>query len=167
MNDKNGLLIPATPIGIYDTLKVCRVRDVKLPEKAHRIDAGFDFFIPNDFKEQYLFYNNDILIPSGIKVIVPHGYALIAMNKSGVALKHKLQIGACVVDEGYTGEVHIHIYNFSHPNNAVKLVPGMKLVQFVLVRIGNHVIHEISSKDYEAITSAYERGDGAFGSTGA
>ena len=150
-----------------ETLKMCRVRDVRLPEKAHTTDAGFDFFVPNDFEPKTLFYNSDILIPSGIKVIVPHGYALIAMNKSGVAVKHKLQVGACVVEENHTGEVHMHIYNHSSPDNAVQIVPGMKIVQFVLVRIGNHSVEEISTKQYESETGITERGAGGFGSTGA
>lgn len=81
------------------TMKVCRVRDVKLPNKAHKIDAGFDFFIPNDFTPTVLEPGKDICIPSGVKVIVPHGYALIAKNKSGVATKKKLRTGACVAPD--------------------------------------------------------------------
>lgn len=82
-----------------NVMKVCRVRDVKLPNKAHNVDAGFDFFIPNDFQPYTLLQGNDICIPSGVKVIVPEGYALIAMNKSGVATKKKLRVGACVSPE--------------------------------------------------------------------
>ena len=39
-----------------------------------------------------------VLIPSGIHVKVPDGYALIYFNKSGVASKKHLHVGACVVD---------------------------------------------------------------------
>ena len=66
-------------------LYVTRVRDVKLPQRAHDEDAGYDFFVPNDFAPYTLLPGNDVLIPSGIKVIVPKGYALVAHNKSGVA----------------------------------------------------------------------------------
>jgi dUTPase len=51
------------------------------------------------------------LIPSGIKVDVPAGHALIAFNKSGVAVKKGLDVGACVVDVGYQGQVHISLTN--------------------------------------------------------
>ena len=80
-------------------LYFCKVRDVKSPVKAHPFDAGFDFFIPNDFGRRILPPGADILIPSGIKVDVPEGYALIAMNKSGIATKQKLRTGACVSPE--------------------------------------------------------------------
>ena len=85
-------------------LYVTRVRDVKLPQRAHDEDAGYDFYVPNDFAPYTLLPGNDVLIPSGIKVIVPKGYALVAHNKSGVATKLKLGHGAEVCDEGYSGE---------------------------------------------------------------
>lgn len=147
-----------------DTLKFCKVRDVKAPGKAHPEDAGFDFFIPNDFAPCHLAPGEDVLIPSGVKVIVPEGYALIAMNKSGVATKQKLRVGAAVVDAGYRGEVHIHLFNDGPSDSEVELTPGMKIVQFVLVQIGTHQAEEISVDDYAGYDS--ERGEGGFGSTG-
>ena len=80
-------------------IKFCKVRDVKTPNKGHTEDAGIDFFIPNDFKEQVLHPSEDILIPSGIKAIIPNGWCMIAFNKSGVATKMKLRAGACVSPE--------------------------------------------------------------------
>lgn len=71
----------------------------------------------------------------------------------------------CVVDEGYAGEVHIHLFNDGH--DAVLLEPGMKIVQFVLVRVGNHDVCEIGEAEYkEHMDKLYTRGEGAFGSTG-
>lgn len=147
-----------------DCLYFCKVRDVKSPVKAYYTDAGFDFFIPNDFGRRILPPGSDILIPSGIKVIVPEGYALIAMNKSGVATKMKLRTGACCVDQNYSGEVHIHLFNDG--SNDIALTGGMKIVQFVLVRIGNHQSYEISLEEYEKRMEESERGEGGFGSTG-
>lgn len=147
-----------------DRLYFCKVRDVKSPQKAHYCDAGFDFFIPNDFGKRILPPGSDILIPSGIKVDVPEGYALIAMNKSGVATKQKLRTGAAVVDQNYSGEVHIHLFNDGTYD--VILDGGMKIVQFVLVRIGNHQAFEISQDEYEERMKSSDRGEGGFGSTG-
>lgn len=147
-----------------DCLYFCKVRDVKSPIKAHPFDAGFDFFIPNDFGRRILPPGADILIPSGIKVDVPEGYALIAMNKSGIATKQKLRHGASVVDTGYSGEVHIHLFN-DGPTDMV-LEGGMKIIQFVLVKIGTHQSYEISPEEYEKRMTDFERGEGGFGSTG-
>ena len=97
-------------------LKVFKTRDVKTPERSGR-NAGFDFFIPNDIDHDpvlggfYINPQSHQSIPSGIKVNVPEGYALVAFNKSGIATKKGLQVGACVVDCGYQGEVHIHLTN--------------------------------------------------------
>ena len=70
----------------------------------------------------------------------------------------------CVVDEGYTGEVHIHLFNDGE--KCVQLLPGDKIVQFILVQIGDHIIQEVTPELYDEMTITYERGTGAFGSTG-
>lgn len=145
-------------------LYVTRVRDVKLPQRAHDADAGYDFFVPNDFAPYTLLPGNDVLIPSGIKVIVPKGYALVAHNKSGVATKLKLGHGAEVCDEGYAGEVHIHLVN--HGSDAVIIKPGMKVIQFLLLEVGKQVVIEIGNAEYEERMEQYTRGANGFGSTG-
>lgn len=144
-------------------LKYTKVRDVKDPIRAHRTDAGIDFFIPNDFEEVTLKSNEDVLIDSGIKVIVPEGYALIFKEKSGVAVKKKLTIGAAVVDSDYRGVVHFHLFN--NGLEPVTLCPGDKIIQGLLIPIALDELELISNDDY----SIYEtdRGEGGFGSTGA
>lgn len=149
---------------INGILYVTRVRDVKLPQRAHDEDAGYDFFVPNDFAPYTLLPGNDVLIPSGIKVIVPKGYALVAHNKSGVATKLKLGHGAEVCDEGYSGEVHIHLIN--HGSDAVIIKPGMKVIQFLLLEVGKQVVIEIGNAEYEERMEQYIRGANGFGSTG-
>lgn len=142
-----------------ETLKFQKLRDVKSPERGTTKSAGIDFFIPNDFAPKFLLPNQDIIIKSGIKTKLPKGYALIAFNKSGIA-KKGLSIGACVVDEDYTGEIHLHVYNRS--KSAIRLIPGMKLIQFILIPICYAELEECNHLDFE--TSM--RGEGAFGSTG-
>lgn len=80
-------------------MKFSKVREVKSPCRAHDTDAGIDFFIPEDFVSTKMKVGDSVLIPSGIKVNVPKGYMLTAFNKSGVATKKGLSVGACVVDE--------------------------------------------------------------------
>lgn len=143
-------------------MEFCRIRDVKPIEKAHNTDAGFDVFVPKDFN-YVLEAGADVLIPIGIKVNVPHGYALMVCNKSGIATKKKLRYGAHVIDEGFQNEVLIHLFNDG--DKAVVIEPDMKIAQMVLVKIGNHMAKEISKEDYEA-QDASERGQGGFGSTG-
>ena len=143
-------------------MKFAKTRDVKSPTRANPTDAGIDFFIPNDMPKVELRSGDKCLIPSGIKVDVPEGYALIAFNKSGIATGRELQVGACVVDCGYQGEVHFHLFNYG--NNVVWLHPGEKIVQFVLLPLGDPAVEEVKEKDL--YTEVSSRGEGGFGSTG-
>ena len=145
-------------------LQVTKIRDVKLPERTGS-NAGFDFFVPNDFISITLGKGENATIPSGIKVRLPKNYVLIAFNKSGIATKYGLNVGACVVDENYTGEIHLDIHNTS--NQYKTIVPGMKLMQFVLIAQEYHDIVEVKSEDeLYANFDIKERGEAGFGSTG-
>ena len=159
-------------------MKYAKVRDVKSPERGTGKSAGIDFFVPNDF-DAILYPHKDILIPSGIIVEIPENCMLMAADKSGVVTsKHAIKsnglipkneafdgsiiIGAKIIDEDYQGEIHIHLINTS--NYPVRILPGRKIAQFIIVPI----IYE----DFEQVpkgrlfTRASERGAGAFGSTG-
>ena len=89
-------------------MKVQKVRNVKTPNRGTSVSAGIDFYVPEDFETVTLNPGQSVLIPSGIKAQVPRGYALIAFNKSGVAVKQGLSVGACCVDEDYTGDTSSH-----------------------------------------------------------
>jgi dUTP pyrophosphatase len=141
-------------------MKIQKLREVKTPSRGTTASAGIDFFTPQDFPTKDLGPGESALIPSGIRVEVPRGYALVAFNKSGVATKQGLQVGACVVDEDYEGEVHLHMVNVSNKRQTIE--SGQKLVQFVLLPVNYsqiEVVDEINGRNTE-------RGAGGFGSTG-
>lgn len=143
-------------------LKISKVREVKTPTRGTSQSAGIDFYVPEDFLNHRLEPGDKAFIPSGIKVNVPEGHALIAFNKSGVALKKSLFIGACVVDEDYQGEVHLHVVNVGSETTTIE--PGEKLVQMVLVPVFYDIIEEVP--EVSLFTSKTQRGTGGFGSTG-
>ena len=143
-------------------MKISKIREVKTPTRANSTDAGIDFFVPEDQKNIKIFPGDSCLIPSGVKVNVPEGFALVAFNKSGVAVKKQLYAGACVVDCGYQGEVHINLTNVGKEEQYIK--PGDKIIQFVLLPLGPPNLFELEEDElYENESS---RGDGGFGSTG-
>jgi len=90
-------------------LHYTKIRDVKDPVRAHPTDAGIDFFVPNE-QAWNVKAHEDALIPSGIKLRLPEGYALIFFNKSSIPVKTGLIVGACVVDEKYFGDRGGRIY---------------------------------------------------------
>lgn len=147
---------------MVNSLRFSIVGNVQAPCRAHEHDAGIDFFVPNDFVETYIYPNDGIKIPTGVKVNIPEGTALMAFNKSGVATKHGLIKGAELADCGYQGELHIHVINTS--NKLVKISPGMKIIQFVLVPILTPALEQVPENELFAAKS--ERGEGGFGSTG-
>lgn len=127
----------------------------RLPERGSKQAAGYD-----------LFSAQDLVIPTGkralvrtdISIIIPKGtYARIA-PRSGLALKHGLNVGAGVVDIDYTGPVGVVLFNHGHEDFTVKT--GDKIAQLILERISNPKVVETQ----EVGTTA--RGASGFGSTG-
>jgi len=160
-------------------MKYTKIREVKSPSRGTEQSAGIDFFVPAEWNngEPYSVEpGGRVLIPSGIKVNVPSGYALIAFNKSGIASKTGMVVGACVVDEDYQGEVHINMINTNQPTHHhdgtvyatnpgyATITPGDKLVQFILVPVNYTNPEEVSME--ELYSEVSERGEGGFGSTG-
>lgn len=145
-------------------LRVVRIKDVKLPSRGHYPDAGIDFYIPKDYNETVMPHSNK-LIPSGVKVEIPIGYMGLFLNKSGVASKKELLIGAQLIDCYYSGEVHIDIHNVG--SNPIILEPDMKIAQMVLVPISHCQIMEIENENdlYDDFIDSSYRGSKGFGST--
>lgn len=143
-------------------MKIQKLREVKTPTRGTLDSAGIDLYIPKDFIQEpmVLAPGDSVFIPSGIKAHVPKGYAWIAMNKSGVAVKQGLSVGAQVVDCDYEGEIHIHVTNVSNKEQSIN--PEQKIIQMLLIRI--------NFEDVEVVELLEDRntnrGSGGFGSTG-
>lgn len=145
------------------SLLFTKTTDVKSPVRGHETDAGIDFFVPNDFGAVTLEPGQDVLIDAGIRVIVPKGYALIFKEKSGVATKRKLTVGACVVDSDYRGNVHLHLFNNGTETQMIEA--GDKITQGLVVPVSLCQTEEVSGEVYEEYCNT-ARGEGGFGSTG-
>ncbi len=72
-------------------------------------------------------------------------------------------MGACVVDEDYQGEIHLHLFN--NNQEVVNLEGGEKIVQFLLLSVKYPGVEVVPDK--ELFYSVTTRGAGGFGSTGA
>jgi len=139
----------------------------KMPVRAHATDAGMDLFFcppPNDMipsQIESIFPHGLAVLPTGLKIEVPEGYMLEIKNKSGIASKRGLLVGACVVDRGYTGEIFVNLHNPS--DRCQTLHAGDKIAQAVFVKITTDLVLVEAESIYDSETS---RGDGALGSTG-
>ena len=147
-----------------NNVRVFRTRpSAKLPLRAHTTDAGMDFFFaPIEGAAARIKPGQSVLLETGIKMEVPSGCMLQIMNKSGIASKRSLITGACVVDEGYTGEIFVNLHNIGKDTEFVE--PGQKIAQGVFIKIEKPLLQEIETDNiYDTGTS---RGSGALGSTG-
>lgn len=164
--------------------------EVKSPKGNPGKDAGIDFFCPEftpEFKAMFLAENGvasidesgdepcivipahgDVLINSGIYTRFDKNIAFIGFNKSGVATKRKLVVGACVDDASYEGLLHLHVINTSNEPQRIKF--GEKVVQFVPVMIdaSGFEVSDEKDVDFKEFFKDHnsDRKDGGFGSTG-
>ena len=157
--------------GISENINInfAKVADVKSPVRGTEKSAGLDFFIPNDWNDgdDYIVAAHEqIIIPSGIHIdMVGSGldnYMMVFQNKSGVATKRHLIVGAEIIDADYEGQLHINLHNIG--KDAVKISPGDKIIQGIIMAV-------IYADPYEfELTDLYKnnstRGTGGFGSTG-
>ena len=138
-------------------------KESKIPTRAHNLDAGADiYYNPQDDVSITIPPHSSALLPSGVKIEVPSGCMLQIMNKSGIAFKKSLIVGACVVDEGYTGEIFVNLHNVGKESQSI--APGQKIAQAVFVRIARPLLTEIENE--QIYDHAPTRGSGALGSTG-
>ena len=145
-------------------IEYVKVRDVKSPVRGTSLSAGLDFYVPNDYNTVTIEPNKSVLIPSGIHVKMDPEYVLIAFNKSGVASKKSLVIGAQVIDADYEGEVHINLHNVGSETQTLN--PGDKVTQFILLK--TNLANPVEYFNLESLysESKSERDTNGFGSTG-
>tara|TARA_R100000700_G_scaffold15869_1_gene21997 strand:+ start:324 stop:791 length:468 start_codon:yes stop_codon:yes gene_type:complete len=152
-------------------LKIARTHNMaKLPSRANPSDAGADVFYcpkqdPYSFKHVDLDPGDSVVLPTGLKVEVPHGYMLEVKNRSGMAAKKSLVVGACVVDSGYSGEIFVNLHNIGNTKKTVEV--GDKIAQLVLIPVVQWRCFPVDEdRLYNDPLTISNRGDGALGSTG-
>ena len=156
-------------------LEYCRVREsAHPPHRANPSDAGLDLYFNPDPTGLLPHPEDDAitikpgeskLIATGYRFGVPHGYMLEIKNRSSVASKRSLLVGACVVDSGYDGEVFVNLHNVGKKAQVLK--PRDKVAQAVMVPVVHFRALETNTGNlysWYPITIS-DRGDGALGST--
>lgn len=126
-----------------------------LPTRAHRGDAGWDLYAPEGFTIPPLGSSERIDLRVGFEI--PKGHVGLVLERSSQGKAGIFALG-CVVDHGYTGNVHITLGN-TNPE-AKQYFAGDRVGQLVVLPIA----------DIEALEQVEElegeRGENAHGSTG-
>lgn len=143
--------------------EVCRVQIVRLdPEMpmlshAHPGDAGVDL---RSTEPVILQPGQRGLIPTGIAVAIPDGYAGFVQPRSGMAIKKGLGLlnSPGLIDSGYRGEIKVIAINLD--SEPLEISRGDRIAQLVILPVPPVAYEEVDQ------LPASERGDGGFGSTG-
>jgi len=149
--------------------------DVQPPERANPSDAGLDLkfnpcpagFVPTPEDDGTKIHPGEsAILPTGYRFGIPHGFMLEIKNRSGMAAKRSLIVGACVVDSGYDGEIFVNLLNIGKEIQTIN--PGDKIAQAIMVPVVSFRAIETHREDlygWYPITIS-DRGDGSLGSTG-
>ena len=131
---------------------------LQVPSYAHPGDAGADLVSAIDVVLQP---GERALVPTGLAIALPQGYAAFVHPRSGLAFKHGLSIVNTpgTIDEGYRGEIKVLLINHD-PNEAFTINRGDRIAQLVIQRVEQAEFVEVASLDDTA------RGAGGYGSTG-
>jgi dUTP pyrophosphatase len=128
------------------------------PSYAHPGDAGADLVAAEDVE---LAPGERVMVPTGIALALPDGYAAFVHPRSGLAARLGVTIvnAPGTVDAGYRGEIKVTLLN-TDIRSTVRLQRGDRIAQLVIQRVERAVFHEVETLPGSA------RGDGGFGSTG-
>jgi dUTP pyrophosphatase len=131
---------------------------VPLPSYAHPGDAGADLATAEDVE---LGPGERALVPTGIAIALPDGYAAFVHPRSGLAARHGVTLvnAPGTVDAGYRGEIKVTLLNTDR-DRAVSFRRGDRIAQLVIQRVERVVFHEVTALPDSS------RADGGFGSTG-
>ena len=132
--------------------------DVPMPAYAHPGDAGADLVTTVDAT---LAPGERALLPTGIAVALPAGFAAFVHPRSGLAAQCGVSIvnAPGTVDAGYRGEVQVVLVNHD-PHHEVELKRGDRIAQLVVQRVETARFVEVE------VLPGSARGAGGYGSTG-
>lgn len=128
-----------------------------LPAYAQAGDAGLDLAAAASVT---LPPGGRQLVPTGLRVAIPEGYAGLVLPRSGLALRSGVTVlnAPGLIDSGYRGEIGVLLVN--HGGLAVTIARGERIAQLVIQAVARAAFVEVR----ELPSSA--RGAGGFGSTG-
>jgi dUTP diphosphatase len=139
-------------------LLVRRLReDAFMPERAYPGDAGLDLAACERVE---LGPGERAVVPTGLAVAIPEGYAGFVQPRSGLAASHGISVvnAPGLIDAGYRGEVRVVLLNTDRSDPFV-VEPGMRIAQLVVLPVP-----ELELVEAEELPPA-ERGVRGFGSS--
>ena len=129
-----------------------------LPGYAHAGDAGADLHARTDV---CLAPGQRALVPTGVAIALPAGYAAFVHPRSGLAAKHGITMvnAPGTIDAGYRGEILVNLLN-TDIHEAFTISRGDRIAQLVVQRVSEAHFVEVES------LPGSQRGDTGHGASG-
>lgn len=126
-----------------------------LPSRGSIDAAGFDLYCTQSVD---IPPGRQAILPTDIAVAIPHGWYGRIAPRSGLAVRHGINVHAGVIDADYRGELRVALQN--HGDDIIEFRGGDRIAQLIIERC--------SMGDYQVVDElpTTERGTGSFGSTG-
>ena len=131
--------------------------ELPIPDYAKAGDAGADLRARIDLTIRP---GERALVPTGIAIALPSGYAAFVHPRSGLALRSGIAMvnAPGTIDSGYRGELQVILIN--HGQEDVVITRGDRIAQLVIQRVEEAEFVEVAS------LPGTSRGSDGFGSTG-
>lgn len=129
-----------------------------MPCYAHPGDAGADLYARQDVA---LAPGQRALVPTGVAIALPAGYAAFVHPRSGLAAKHGITLvnAPGTIDAGYRGEILVNLLN-TDSSQAFTITRGDRIAQLVIQRVSEAHFVEVES------LPGSHRGDNGHGASG-
>jgi dUTP pyrophosphatase len=137
---------------------ITRVRaDARLPERAYAGDAGLDLATCEAVR---LAPGERALVPTGLAVAIPEGYAGFVQPRSGLAARDGITVvnSPGLVDAGYRGELQVVLLNTDR-ERTFTAEAGERIAQLVVLAVPELTLREVAN------LPPSERGVRGFGSS--
>ena len=133
--------------------------ELPLPRQQHTDDAGYDLHARE--RVEIAPHGGRALVPTGLAIAIPSGYAGFLLPRSGLALKHGI---TCLntpglIDPLYRGELKVLLVN-TDPSEPFTVERGDRIAQLVI-----QAVEQVDWQEVEALDTT-ERDTFGFGSTG-
>ena len=132
--------------------------ELPLPQYAHAGDAGLD--LRSRIDAEVPAGGGRVLVPTGISIAIPPGFAGFVLPRSGLALNHGIGLANTpgLIDSAYRGEIKVVLLN-TDPTERFVVHRGDRIAQLVLQRVEAVEWQVVESLD------GHDRG-GGFGHSG-
>ncbi len=135
--------------------------ELPTPTYAREGDAGADLLARTDVLLPCR--GGRAVVPTGVAVAIPTGYAGLVLPRSGLAARHGLTClnAPGLIDSGFRGEIHVILVNHD-PAHDYTVTRGDRIAQLVLIRVEQASFELVGEGGLEES----QRGSGGFGHTG-